>query len=174
MLAITQEQLDAVVREAYEHAHACCVYASTDRSFPVGEDGRMDCTGLMLRALWWAGYVDRAMNCDEADQLMGDLGFVKSTDPEDIYRYHGFVQWCEPHNVGTEHVNHTYYSLGGDGRTISKYDTGSDPRIEAAQPFVGVPVDEWGGRLVFKHMWRLRKQEQQAQDHGIFLQIGGD
>lgn len=168
MLAITQEQLDAVVREAYDHAHACCHYAPTDRSFPVGEDGKMDCTGLMLRALWWAGYVDRAMNCDEADQLMGDLGFVKSTDPEDIYRYHGFVQWCEPHNVGTEHVNHTYYSLGGDGRTISKYDTGSDPRIDAVQPYVDVPVDEWGGRLVFKHMWFLPE----APDKGIYLKVG--
>ena len=50
MLAITQEQLDAVVREAYDHAHACCHYAPTDRSFPVGEDGKMDCTGLMLRS----------------------------------------------------------------------------------------------------------------------------
>ena len=168
MLAITQEQLDAVVREAYEHAHACCVYASTDRSFPVGEDGRMDCTGLMLRALWWAGYVDRAMNCDEADQLMGDLGFVKSTDINDVYTHHGFVQWCEPHNVGTEHVNHTYYSLGGDGRTISKYDTGSDPRIEAAQPVVGVPVDEWRGTLVFKHMWLVPE----APDKGIYLKVG--
>ena len=46
---LTQAQLDAVVREAYEHAHACCHYAPTDRSFPVGEDGKMDCTGLMLR-----------------------------------------------------------------------------------------------------------------------------
>ena len=88
MLAITQEQLDAVVREAYDHAHACCHYAPTDRSFPVGEDGKMDCTGLML---WWAGYVDRAMNCDEADQLMGDLGFVKSTDPE---TYTGITASC--------------------------------------------------------------------------------
>ena len=165
---LTQAQLDAVVREAYEHAHACCHYAPTDRSFPVGEDGKMDCTGLMLRALWLAGYVDRAMNCDEADQLMGDLGFVKSTDPEDIYRYHGFVQWCEPHNVGTDHVNHTYYSLGGDGQTISKYDTGSDPRIDAVQPYVGVPADEWGGRLVFKHMWILPE----APDKGIYLKVG--
>ena len=122
----------------------------------------------MLRALWWLGLVDRPLNCDEADALMGTLGFVKSTDPADIYRYHGFVQWVEPHNVGTEHVNHTYYSLGGDGRTISKYDTGSETRLRSAQPFVGVPVDEWGGKLVFKYMWRPKA----PQEDGIYLKVG--
>ena len=156
---ISQEWLDAAVEESYKYAHDHCHYAPTDNSFPVGEDGRMDCTGLMLRALYLLGLVDYPLNCDQIDMLMGRLGFV---------------QWCYPHVVGTEHVNHTYYSLGGDGRTISKYDTGSETRLRSAQPFDGVPVDEWGGRLVFKHMWRLRKQEQQAQDHGIFLQIGGD
>ena len=165
---ITQVQLDAAVAEAYNHAHACCHYAPTDRSFPVGEDGIMDCTGLMLRALWWLGLVDRPLNCDEADALMGRIGFVKSTDPEDVYRYHGFVQWCEPHNVGTEHVNHTYYSLGGDGRTISKYDTGSEARLREGQPFVGVPADEWGGKLVFKYMWRPKA----PQEDGIYLKVG--
>ena len=166
---LTQAQLDAAVREAYEHAHACCHYAPTDRSFPVGEDGKMDCTGLMLRALWWAGLINEPLNCDQIDARMGQLGFVKSTDIEDVYRYHGFVQWCEPHNAGTEHVNHTYYSLGGDGRTISKYDTGSDPRIDAVQPFVGVLVDEWGGALVFKHMWILPE----APDDSVYLRVGG-
>ena len=165
---ITQMQLDAAVAEAYHHAHACCHYGPTDRSFPVGEDGIMDCTGLMLRALWWLGLVDRPLNCDEADALMGRLGFVKSTDPEDIYRYPGFVQWCEPPNVGAEHVHHTHYSWGGDGRTISKYDTGSETRLRSAQPFVGVPVDEWGGKLVFKYMWRPKA----PQEDGIYLKVG--
>lgn len=165
---ITQVQLDAAVAEAYNHAHACCHYAPTDRSFPVGEDGIMDCTGLMLRALWWLGLVDRPLNCDQIDMMMGRLGFVKSTDIEDVYRYHGFVQWCYPHVVGTEHVNHTYYSLGGNGRTISKYDTGAEWRLRAVQPFEGVPVDEWGGKLVFKYMWRPKA----PQEEGIFLKVG--
>ena len=52
---------------------------------------------------------------------------------------------------------------------ISKYDTGSEARIRAVQPFVGVPADEWGGRLVFKHMWILPE----APDKSIYLKIGG-
>lgn len=166
---LTQMQLDAVVREAYEHAHACCHYAPTDRSFPVGEDGKMDCTGLMLRALWWAGLINEPLNCDQIDSMMGQLGFVKSTDPEDIYRYHGFVQWVQPQWVGSEHVHHTYYSLGGDGYTISKYDLGAEWRIRDEQPFRDVPADEYSGKLIFKHMWILPE----APDKSIYLKIGG-
>lgn len=165
---LTQAQLDAAVAEAYNHAHACCHYGPTDRSYPVGEDGIMDCTGLMLRALWRLGLVGGPLNCDQIDALMGRLGFVKSTDPADIYRYHGFVQWVQPQWVGTNHVHHTYYSLGGDGHTIRKYDTGSEARLREGQPFVGVPADEWGGKLVFKHMWRPKA----PQEEGIFLKVG--
>lgn len=166
---ITQEMLDSAVDQTYRYAHRFCHYAPTDRSFPVGEDGKMDCTGLMLRALWWAGLINEPLNCDQIDARMGQLGFAKSTDPKDIYRYHGFVQWCEPHNVGTEHVNHTYYSLGGDGYTISKYDLGAEWRIRDEQPFRDVPADEYSGKLIFKHMWILPE----TPESGIYLRVGG-
>ena len=156
---ITQNQLDKAVKEAYEYAHANCTYAPTDRSFPVGADGVMDCTGLMLRALYTLDLVHEPLNCDQADAIMGKLGFIKSTDPNDIYRCHGFVQWQEPQWAGSDHVHHTYYSLGGDGQTISKYDTGSDKRINSIQPFEKVLADEWGGALIFKCMWKVKDKD---------------
>ena len=165
---ITQDMLDNAVREAYEWAHKHCYYAPTDQSFPVGSDGKMDCTGLMLRALTTLGLVNEPLNCDQINERMGRLGFVMSTDIEDVYRYHGFVQWVLPQWVGSEHVHHTYYSLGGDGRTISKYDTGSDQRIDAVQPFEGVPVDEWNGRYVFKCFWKLVEPPRS----GVFIKVG--
>lgn len=165
---ITQDMLDNAVREAYEWAHEHCYYAPTDQSFPVGDDGKMDCTGLMLRALTTLGLVHEPLNCDQINAMMGRLGFVQSTDIEDVYRYHGFVQWCYPHCVGTEHVNHTYYSLGGDGRTISKYDTGAEWRLRAVQPFEGVSVDEWNGRCVFKCFWKLVEPPRR----GVFVKVG--
>ena len=167
---ISQAWLDAAVEEAYKYAHDHCHYGATDRSFPVGEDGRMDCTGLMLRALYLLGLVDCPLNCDQIDMMMGRLGFVQSTDIEDVYRYHGFVQWVLPQWVGSEHVHHTYYSLGGDGRTISKYDTGAEWRLRAVQPFENVLVDESGGIYVFKRMWILPDK---PRDNGIYLKVGG-
>lgn len=165
---ITQEMLDNAVREAYEWAHENCYYAPTDQSFPVGSDGKMDCTGLMLRALTTLGLVDEPLNCDQINAMMGRLGFVKTEDFEDVYRYHCFVQWVQPQWVGSEHVHHTYYSLGGDGQTISKYDTGSNWRIQAQQPFVGVPANEWPSTLVFKCAWKLVEPPRK----GVFIKVG--
>lgn len=167
---LTQTQLDAAVREAYEHAHAYCNYAPTDRSFPVGEDGKMDCTGLILRSMWNVGLVNEPLNCDQIDSLMSKFGFTKTTNFEDVYKYHGFVQWVLPQWVNSEHVHHTYYSLGGDGRTISKYDTGSQERLRTTQPYRNVQADEWGGKYVFKHMWFLKKKENQ----GVCIKVGDD
>lgn len=165
---ITQEMLDMAVREAYEWAHEHCYYAPTDQSFPVGGDGKMDCTGLMLRSLTSIGLIYEPLNCDQIDVMMSRMGFVKSEDIEDVYRYHGFVQWVQPQWIGSNHVHHTYYSLGGNGQVISKYDTGSDWRIQQAQPFMNVPVDEWNGKLVFKHMWILPA----SQESGVYLKVG--
>lgn len=165
---ITQEMLDNAVREAYEYAHENCYYAPTDQSFPVGSDGKMDCTGLMLRALTTLGLVNEPLNCDQINERMGRLGFVKTEDIEDVYRYHCFVQWVQPQWVGSEHVHHTYYSLGGDGQTISKYDTGSNWRIQSAQPFEGVSVNEWQDSLVFKCAWKLVEPPRS----GVFIKVG--
>ena len=166
---ITQKMLDDAVRDAYEYAHLHCHYAPTDRSFPPGEDGKMDCTGLMLRALYTLGLIHEPLNCDQIDALMGRLGFVKTEDFEDIYRYHCFVQWVQPQWIGSEHVHHTYYSLGGDGYTISKYDLGAEWRIRDEQPFFNVSADEYSGILVFAHAWKLVE----PPESGVFLKVGG-
>lgn len=165
---ITQEMLDNAVREAYEWAHEHCYYAPTDQSFPVGSDGKMDCTGLILRALTTLGLVNEPLNCDQINAMMGRLGFVKTEDFEDVYRYHCFVQWVQPQWVGSEHVHHTYYSLGGDGQTISKYDTGSNWRIQSKQPFENVSANECPDTLVFKCAWKLVEPPRK----GVFIKVG--
>ena len=45
---MTSAEFKNAVREAYEYAHSHCRYGATDRSYPVGEDGVIDCTGLVL------------------------------------------------------------------------------------------------------------------------------
>jgi hypothetical protein len=167
---MTSSDFRDAVRRAYEYAHTHCHYAPTDKSYPVGEDGKMDCTGLVLRALYEMGIYLGALNCDQMDMLMPSLGFTKSTDIDDVYRYPVcVVQWCYPHCVGTVHVNHTYVSVGShDDGTIDKYDTGSDARIQAEQPFDHVLVGEWGDTYVFKHLWHPKED-----NDGIRIQIGG-
>ena len=166
-MKLTEGMMDEAVRNAYLWGHGHCRYGPTDRSYPVGDDGIMDCAGLVLRALYTLGLVSGPLNIDQLDAVLPSLGFVKSEDIRDVYRHHGVAMWCEPHNAGTVHVNHVYYSLGGDWQTISKYDTGSDARLSDLQPYCGFPADEWGGRYVFKWIWYLPEE-----DSGIYLKVG--
>lgn len=166
---MTSAEFKSAVREAYEYAHWHCHYGATDRSYPVGEDGVIDCTGLVLRALYLLGKVGGHLNCDEMDALMPVFGFKKSTDMQDIYRHPVcVVQWVQPQWRGTNHVHHTYVCVNAhsDG-TIDKYDLGSDARINEDQPFVRVPVNEWGDALVFKYIWYLDDGD------GIEILLGG-
>ena len=163
------------VQATYEYAHNNCHYDPTDQSYPVGNDGKMDCTGLVLRSLWMLGYVNRPLNCDEMDALMPQFGFKKSTDVNDIFRHSVcVVQWVLPQWVGSNHVHHTYVAIGGnsDG-TINKFDTGSDPRIDAHQPYTHVQIDEWGGKYCLKHIWYLDEEEEQKPESndGVYISI---
>jgi hypothetical protein len=166
---MTSAEFRDAVRKAYEYAHSHCRYGATDRSYPVGEDGVIDCTGLVLRALYLLGKVGGHLNCDEMDALMPVFGFTKSTDMQDIYRHPVcVVQWVQPQWRGTNHVHHTYVCVNAhsDG-TIDKYDLGSDARINADQPFARVPVNEWGDALAFKYIWYLDDGD------GIEILLGG-
>ena len=164
------------VQATYEYAHNNCHYDPTDQSYPVGSDGKMDCTGLVLRSLWMLGYVNRPLNCDEMDALMPQFGFKKSTDVNDIFRHSVcVVQWVLPQWVGSNHVHHTYVAIGGnsDG-TINKFDTGSDPRIDAHQPYTHVQIDEWGGKYCLKHIWYLDDEEEEQKpesNDGVYISI---
>lgn len=163
------------VQATYEYAHNNCYYSPTDRSFPVGSDGKMDCTGLVLRSLWMLGCVNRPLNCDEMDALMPQFGFIKSTDVNDIFRHSVcVVQWVLPQWVGSNHVHHTYVAIGGnsDG-TINKYDTGSDARIQSYQPYTHVQIDEWGGKYCLKCIWYLDEEEEKKEEvsDGVYINI---
>ena len=163
------------VQATYEYAHNNCHYAPTDQSFPVGSDGKIDCTGLVLRSLWMLGYVNRPLNCDEMDALMPQFGFIKSTDVNDIFRHSVcVVQWVLPQWVGSNHVHHTYVAIGGnsDG-TINKFDTGSDARIQSYQPYTHVQIDEWGGKYRLKCIWYLDEEEEKKEEvsDGVYINI---
>ena len=147
---MTTANLDEHIRQAYTYAHAHCHYAPTDRHFPPFEDGAADCVGLILRAAYTMGYNEGAKNINQVIGLCEKMGLKKSTDINDVWRHHGVVCMQDKHLVGTVHVSHVYYSLGGKSLTdISKYDLGSNDRIKSPQPFQNVAVNEWAGKRNF-------------------------
>ena len=147
---MTAANLDKNIKKAYEFTHKYCDYGRSDLSYPPGENGFLDCVGLVYRALYTMGHYTHAMNIDQVISLCTGLGMKKSTDINDVWLHHGVVCMQDKNNRGTQHVNHVYYSLGGTSVSdITKYDTGSRERIRSAQPFTHVPVNQWPDKRIF-------------------------
>lgn len=145
---ITAESMDKAIKDAYEYAHQFCNYGPTDRFFPPMEDGLADCVGLALRALYTLGHNNARHNINEIGALCEMAGMRKTERIEDVASRHCVVLMNPKGD--SRNVAHVYYSLGGQNiNSISKYDLGSQTRIESSQPFANVPVNEWADRRDF-------------------------
>ena len=145
---IAEKNLDAHIKNAYIFAHENCAYGPTNASYPPGDDGVIDCVGLVYRAFYTMGLYPCAMNIDQLAELCEKNGMIRSVDINDVWKHHAIVCFQDKNNVGTQHINHVYYSLGGkSASSISKYDLGSDKRIKSAQPFENVKTDEWADKV---------------------------
>lgn len=155
---LTIANLDQHIKKAYEYANKFCQYGPTDRVFPPMEDKNADCVGLVLRALYTMGYNNSRKNINNILSLCESLGMVKSTDINDVWKHHGIVCMQDKSNAGSLNVGHVYYSLGGTSiKNINKYDLGSNQRIDAAQPFPNVPVNEWPDRRIFMCFYYIKE-----------------
>ena len=145
---VTVKSLLEAIKEAFRYAHAHCQYGRTDTHYPPGENGKIDCVGLIFRALYLLGWYGYIMNIDQLHDLCLSVGMKKTTDINDAWKRPCVVCMQDRCNKGTQHINHVFYSLGGSSlKDISKYDLGSDERIRSQQPFKHVPVNEWGNRI---------------------------
>ena len=150
-LLITVSSLDNAIRDAYLYAHTHCKYGPTDQSFPPFEDGKADCVGLALRALYTLGVNKIPRNINMIVDLCEKAGLTKSTSIKDVYKHHGIVLMCHKKDPNKNNIYHVYYSLGGNESTgISKYDLGSDERIKTIQPYKNVQPNEWTDKYEFK------------------------
>ena len=160
---LTQAKLDEHIKNAYLFAHDNCTYGPTNTSYPPGANGVIDCVGLVYRAFYTLGLFPCAMDIDQIGKLCTSNGMAESADINDVWRRHGVACFQDKNNVGTNHVNHVYYSLGGSGlENISKYDLGSNQRIQSAQPFRCVPVNEWKDTKSFYRFYYLPEGQPEA------------
>lgn len=170
---MTLKNLENHIVRAYQFAHENCHYGRTDTHYPPGQTGFLDCVGLVFRAFWTMGRFPGMMNIDQVQDLCISNGLKKSTDINDVWKKHGIVCFQDKNNVGTQHINHVFYSLGGTSLTnISKYDLGSEQRMRTKQPFQNVRVDEWDDKNFLCMFYIEEKQKPDdvpEWDNGTFF-----
>lgn len=149
---MTEKEFRMAIVKSYEYTHKNCTYGRSDTTYPPGAAPNYinDCVGLVFLAAYYLGKFPHNISIDEVVDLCVGMGFVKSTDENDVWRHPGVSCYQDRNNRGTRHVNHVFYSLGGSGLdNISKYDLGSLDRIKAKQPFEHVRCNEWSDRRDF-------------------------
>lgn len=149
---MTEKEFRAAIVKSYEYTHAKCTYGPSGTTYPPGAAPNFlnDCVGLVFLAAYYLGKYPHSVTIDAVVNLCIGMGFVKSTDENDVWRHPGVSCYQDKNNHGTNHVNHVFYSLGGSGLdNISKYDLGSLARIQAKQPFDNVACNEWKDRRNF-------------------------
>lgn len=157
---INEQVFDEDVKNSYEYAHRNCHYAAC-LGIPPMANGTADCAGLLLRPFYLRGIMDKPENINSIGKLCEKAGMKKSTNIEDVWKYHGVVLMQGNHLYNTPHVSHVFYSLGGTSiNDISKYDLGSNDRIKKhQQPYEHVPINEWKDKYHFLAFYYLEKKE---------------
>lgn len=154
---MTEKEFREAIVKSYEYTHSKCTYGASGTTYPPGAAPAYlnDCVGLVFLASYYLGRYPHSVTIDEVVDLCVGMGFVKSTDENDVWKFPGVSCYQDKNNFGTNHVNHVFYSLGGTGLdNISKYDLGSLERIKAKQPFEGVQTNEWKDkRNFFCHLY---------------------
>lgn len=103
------------------------------------------CDRLVSKALYNLGVTDMdpgGLNVTNENFLISH-GFKKITDQNDLQPGDIIIFGSSP-----ERWLHTFVleSYNKNTQTCSKYDMGSDARIQTQQPFVNVPFDEWDNK----------------------------
>lgn len=124
---------------------------------PPCSDRFISCDRLVARALFDLGYVDQRVGGEVIDTINGYLvshGWERVTDRRKIKPGAVVAVRDIPMNVGK--VSHVFVVVSYDPNTdlCTKYDTGSNERIRAVQPFPNVKLVEWGHR-VFECAWNV-------------------
>lgn len=145
------------VGDVYKMAHNGRYKYGDSHAMPPCSDGLISCDRLVARALYNLGYVNQPAGGITVINGMGFLvkwGFRKITSIYDL-KAGDIVIFSD----GTNSPNakwHWFVLTACDGpNAVSKYDCGAQWRIDAQQPFVNVPLNEWGGNKKFYCAFRL-------------------
>lgn len=121
-------------------------------SLPPCADHVTSCErGAVARPLWDLGFHDQpagGITVLNMEQYLTKWGFKKITD-QNALKAGDIVLMKQNGTTAPTAEWHTFLvtavTKSGSVMTVNKYDFGSQERLRAAQPFVGVPVNQWPG-----------------------------
>lgn len=128
------------------------VYGDSGTRIPCA-DKKISCDRLPARAMYNMGFHDQKDGgevCGTLDKYLADHGWIKVTDRKKILPGAIVAVRKKSHS----YIDHVFVVVSYDKEkdVCSKFDTGSNERIQSEQPFNGVRLVEWSDR-VFVCAW---------------------
>lgn len=121
--------------------------------------------GSVARPLWDLGFHDQpagGITVLNMEQYLTKWGFKKITD-QNAVAAGDIVLMKQNGTTAPTAAWHTFLvtavTRSGSVMTVNKYDFGSQERLRAAQPFVGVPLNQWPGTKTFYCIFRWEEKE---------------
>lgn len=151
------QQLIKATKAVYEMAHNGHYKYGDSHSLPPCADGVISCDRLIARALWNLGYQNQpkgGITVLNMESYLLKWGAKKITD-QNALRSGDIVLFRNASmtpNAGWHAFVLTDFK---NVSNISKYDCGSQERINSAQPFRNVPLNQWPGTRWFYCAFRF-------------------
>ena len=151
MIYTTPEKFIAAVRAVYLMAKNGRYHYGDSYAMPPCSDGAISCDRLEARACWNLGWTDQPIvgrTCGitvfNMETYLLRWGWKKIANKADLKKG-DIVLMKEKGTSKPTTYWHTFVLTAYDPATqiCSKYDEGAQWRIESAQPFVNVPLNEW-------------------------------
>lgn len=154
----------------YQMAHNLhFTYGDSQTAIPCA-DHKISCDRLIFRTLWNLGYRDQRKGGETVCTMETWLlkhGWYKITDPNKLQA--GDIVLFRNANTTPNAGWHTFlltdFKSQGD---VSKYDCGAQWRIDSAQPFRHVPLNQWNGVRWFYCAFRIGKPTPEPDDFYAF------
>lgn len=150
--AMTTKDIINAVGAVYQMAHNGHYRYGDSKSLPPCADGIISCDRLVARALWNLGKQDQAkggFTVLTMESWLLQHGFSKVTDQNNL-KAGDIVLMAQNGTTKPTAAWHTFVltavTKSGSAITVNKYDCGSQERINSAQPFVNVPLNQWADK----------------------------
>ena len=165
MIYTTPKKFIAAVKGVYEMARNGHFAYGDSKAMPPCSDGKISCDRLVARACWNLGWTDQprvGQTCGitviNMEAYLTKWGWKKITKQADL-KAGDVVLMKEKGHEKPDAAWHTFVLTAYKNGICSKYDEGSQQRINSVQPFVNVPLNEWPTNKVFYCGFRVPQKE---------------
>ena len=167
---MTPTKLIQATGAVYQMAHNERFDYGDSHALPPCADRLISCDRLIARALWNLGFTNQpkgGITVLNMESYLLKWGFEKISNEASV-KAGDIVLMKQIGTNGPTAAWHVFLvtavTKSGSVMTVNKYDLGAQWRIDSAQPFVNVPINQWPGQKTFYSAFRVKEKKAEGYE----------